>query len=170
MIDVERKRRIVFDAGDNTALFVEQNSPGDYLATMYPIKESDLTLKIWASLAWSVVTSSLFVLAIGLMVYGFWSALSVSFPGYSWLIAFVLAGAFGGGFLLSKNMYKRAKADIDEKMFLFVREILRDMKSKNPEPVEEYSIKASYLYNGMDGDFITWYKQEKNKTSMKRSW
>ena len=165
---MDKKKRIVLDAGENTALFVEQDSEGSYLATMYPFKESSLTLKIWAYLAWSLFSSVLFTLTFSFILYSTWLVLTNIFPDYSLIFGFVLSGLFLLTVLWTKQLFLKAKDELEDKRFVLVREVLREMKNECYD-LEQYSIKSSYLYRGLDGDFITWYKQEKNKAYMKRS-
>lgn len=167
---MDKKKRIILDAGENTALFVEQDSEGNYLATMYPFKESDLVLKTWKFLGWLLFQAASLSIMIGLVCLMAWSSLSHAFPDSSFIIGFVCSGIFLGSALFSKQVFLHSKKDLKDKQFVFVRDILREMKSENAEPIEQYSIKSSYLYNGMDGDFITWYKQEKNKQELRKFW
>lgn len=167
---MDKKTRVVLDAGDDTALFVEQEGEGVYLAAMYPFRQSDLTLRMWKEAAFSVFSFFVLWLILASGIYGIWMGLNTVFPDHSFVAGFVCVGLLFSVTWYVRMMFQAFKKDLKENQVDLVRRIMRDMRRNSTAvELEKYFIKSSYLYNGMDGDFITWYKQEKNKQEVKNS-
>lgn len=156
-----RKTKLVFDAGDNTAIFIEQSS-NPTQAIVYPINEINITKKILKRKIAISSTKLSLVLAWIFNIFLIKNILEDSVLS-NFAINFILFSATIFGILLFikivDNVFEKPEKDLMED---YARKELRNMKNSNIVP-EEYIIKSSFLYSGTDGDFITWYKQERNK-------
>jgi len=161
-----KKTKIILDAGTDTALFIEASTPADR-ALMIPVSESAIIQKMmkrkifvntFKALMTVVWLSSFFLMKNSVANSGLQETTQN-------IVYFVFLGiAIFGSILLYKSLSNVFDTPDEKLLVEYAREEIRKNKYTGTS-TEEYYIKSSYLYSGTDGDFITWYKQEKNKKS-----
>ena len=155
------RHRLILDEGSENALLIEHRKAEPH-AIIKPVNQYNvlkaLSLRKMKMKAGYIAVSSMWLLTIFILLSRF-ETFSSSMSTTNLVALFAFSGLGLGGCVFLRYAMKQAFHD-DEKNLL-VGYALRELRLQGTK--EEYYIPSSYMYHGTEGDFITFYKQEKFK-------
>lgn len=159
------RHRLILDKGSENALLIEHRKAEPH-AIIKPVNQYNvlkaLSLRKMKMKAGYITVSSLCLLPFFTFLLRF-ETLRSSMSTMNLVTLFALLTFGLGGCVFLRYAMKQAFHD-DEKNLL-VGYALKELRLQGTK--EEYYIPSSYMYHGTEGDFITFYKQEKMKKANK---